>query len=106
MTTGALRGVICLIPKRDDGEPLKNWRPITMLSLIYKVVRKLLALCLEAFMSTLVYKEQFGFIKGRWILDNIILLKIGKEFVIFKKLAALLLKLDFMKAYNRLDQLL
>lgn len=82
---GALRGVIRLIPKGGDGEFLKNWRPITMLTLIYKIISKLVALRIQLVMTKLVDKEQTCVIKGRHILDNILMLKIGKEFVKFKK---------------------
>lgn len=75
-----------------------------MLTLIYKIISKLIALRIQPLMGRLVDKEQIGFIERCHILDNILMLKIGKEFVKFKKLAAVLLKLDFMKSYNRLDQ--
>lgn len=42
LTSRMLRGVIKLIPKLGDLEFLTNWRPITMLTLIYKVISKLL----------------------------------------------------------------
>lgn len=104
LTANALCGVIRLISKGGDGDFLKNWRPITMLTLIYKIINKLISLRIQLVLPKLVAKEQTGFIKGHRILDNILSLKIGKEHVKFKKFLALLLKLDFMKAYDRLDQ--
>lgn len=103
LIVGAARGVTKLIPKIGELEFLKNWRPIMMLMLIYKFISKILALCLQPFMSFPVDKERTGFIKGYKIIDNILALKIGKEYVKFKKLLTLVLKLDFMKAYDRLD---
>lgn len=103
LTTIDARGVIRLIPKLGELELLKNWRPITMLSLIYKILSKILATHLKPFMQFLVDLEESGFIKGRKILDNILAFKIGKDYAKFKKLLAFLLKLDFIKAYNKLD---
>ena len=41
----ARRGVINLIPKKDkDGIFLKNWRPLTLLNVDYKILAKALAL--------------------------------------------------------------
>lgn len=75
-----------------------------MLNLIYKIISKLLTLQIQPFVPRLVDKEQTGFIKGQKILDNILTLKIEKEHMKIKKILALLLKLNFMKAYDRLDQ--
>lgn len=47
--------------------------------------------------------QQIGFVRGRHILDNILAYKVGKEFSKIKKFLAFLLKLDFLKAYDRLD---
>lgn len=57
-----------------------------MLSLVYKIISKLFALRLQGFMSVLVDKEQTGFIKGCHILDNILSLKVGKEYMKIKKI--------------------
>lgn len=76
-----------------------------MLTFIYKLISKLLARHLQPFMHGLVDREQSGFIKGHKILDNILALKVGKEYIKLKKLLALVLKVDFMKAYDRLDHI-
>lgn len=46
LTPSSLWGVIKLIPKGGDGKFLKNWRPIMMLNLIYKIISKLLTFCI------------------------------------------------------------
>lgn len=43
LTLGTIRGVIHLIPKVAELIWLKNWRPITMMNLLYKITGKLLA---------------------------------------------------------------
>lgn len=54
-------------------------------------------------MHSLVDLEQYGFIKGHKILDNILAFNVGRDFVKAKKLRDFLLKLEFWKAYDRLD---
>lgn len=57
LTSGAARGIIRLIPKLRELEYLENWRPITMLSLLYKLISEILALRLQPFMPFLVDLE-------------------------------------------------
>lgn len=43
LTPGAIKGVIHLIPKLGELFLLHNWRPITLMTLLYKIISKLLA---------------------------------------------------------------
>lgn len=105
LTLVAARGVIRLLPKSGALEFLNNWRPITLLTLIYKILSKILANRIKPFMDLLVDSQQAGFIPGRSIIDNILAFNVGKEFVRLRKLLAIFLKLDFFKAYNRLNHI-
>ena len=37
------QAVITLLPKNDEKEKLKNWRPITLLSSVYQILTKILS---------------------------------------------------------------
>ena len=66
------RGVITLLPKGD--EPLTylyNWRPITLLNVDYKIASKAIAKRIEPILNKLVHSDQTGFVKGRYIRENI-----------------------------------
>ena len=65
-------GIIKLIPKKD-AEPslIKNWRPITLLNCDYKIAAKALANRLKKVLPKLVNSDQTGFMKGRFIGENI-----------------------------------
>ena len=66
------RGVITLLPK--EGSPLielKNWRPITLLNVDYKIASKAIARRIEPMLPRLIHGDQTGFIKGRYIGENI-----------------------------------
>ena len=60
------------VPKKD-AEPflIKNWRPITLLNCDYKIAAKALANRLKKVLPKLVNSDQTGFMKGRFIRENI-----------------------------------
>ena len=66
------RGIITLIPKEDsDLLDLQNWRPITLLNIDYKIASKTLAKRIENVLPKLVHSDQTGFMKDRYIGENI-----------------------------------
>ena len=66
------RGSITLIPKGDVNlTDLKNWRPITLLNVDYKLLSKVLAKRMELLLPKLIHTDQTGFINGRYIGQNI-----------------------------------
>lgn len=79
LTSNMIKGVIRLIPKSGELSFLKNWRPITLMNLLYKIISKILANRLKQYLSFLVDEEQTGFIAGRRILDNILVLELGEN---------------------------
>ena len=66
------QGIISLIPKKNkDPLLLKNWRPITLLNVDYKLATKYIARRLEKVLPHLIERDQTGYIKGRYIGENI-----------------------------------
>ena len=69
------RGTITLIPKGDENlSDLKNWRPISLLNIDYKILSKALAKRMEEHLPKLIHSDQTGFVDGRYIGQNIRLL--------------------------------
>ena len=65
------RGIINLIPKAKKCElEIKNWRPISLLTIDFKVWAKAIANRLET-ATELIEKHQTGFIKHRSIFCNV-----------------------------------
>ena len=59
------RGTITLIPKGDKNlTELKNWRPISLLNIDYKILSKVLARRTEKVLPKLVHSDQTGFVMG------------------------------------------
>ena len=66
------RGIIKLIPKKDAKPYLiKNWRPISLLNCDYKIAAKAIANRLKHVLPNLIDNDQTGFLKGRFIGENI-----------------------------------
>lgn len=65
-------GLIKLIPKEGDKTLVKNWRPITLLNVSYKIMVKVLAKRLENVLPKVINPTQTGFVKGRYILENLL----------------------------------
>ena len=98
------RGIITLIPKADgDLTELSNWRPISLLNIDYKILTKALAKRIEKYLPKLINSDQTGFVKGRYIGQNIRLLSDIMEYLDAKKTSGLLLFIDFEKAFDSLE---
>jgi hypothetical protein len=65
------KGIITLIPKSGDRAKLNNWRLITFLGNIYKILAKTLASRLRTELPEIIRPNQTGFVEGRSILDNV-----------------------------------
>ena len=98
------RGIITLIPKADgDLKELSNWRPISLRNIDYKILTKALAKRIEKYLPKLINSDQTGFVKGRYIGQNIRLLSDIMEYLDEKKTSGLLLFIDFEKAFDSLE---
>lgn len=98
------RGVITLIPKESDSLlELSNWRPITLLNVDCKIAAKAIAKRLEPILPKLVHSDQTGFIKGRYIGENIRLISDIMDYTKSQKIPGILVSLDFQKAFDSLE---
>ena len=98
------RGIITLLPKEDGSSlELSNWRPITLLNIDYKIASKAIAKRLEAVLPTIVHTDQTGFIKGRYIGENIRLINDVMEYTKIGDKGGILTSLDFKKAFDSLE---
>ena len=97
-------GIITLIPKGDkDKTYLKNWRPLTLLNTIYKLVSGCVAERIKPHLDTIIHGDQKGFVSGRYIGEAIKTTYDIIEWAKVNKKSGILLLIDFEKAYDSLS---
>ena len=96
--------IITLIPKKGkDKRYIENLRPISLLSVPYKVIAKVMAIRLKNIVGELIHTDQKGFLKGRYIGENIRLIIDLMEYADNKRIEGLLMQCDFLKAYDSIS---
>jgi hypothetical protein len=104
MPPGINETAIVLIPKGNNPEELKDFRPISLCNVIFKVISKCLVNRLRPILGEIISPEQSAFVPGRMIIDNAV--------IVFECIHAIqkgagdkeefcAYKLDLSKAYDR-----
>ncbi|GJZ11662.1 RNA-directed DNA polymerase, eukaryota, reverse transcriptase zinc-binding domain protein [Tanacetum coccineum] len=91
---------IALIPKVPDANMVKDFRPISLIGSIYKIIAKILANRLVGVLGDIVNEVQSAFITERQILDGPFILNEVIQWCKLKKKQSLIFKVDFEKAYD------
>lgn len=98
------RSVITLIPKKGkDKRFIRSWRPISILNADYKVFSKLLSKRLAGLLPLLTNLNQTGFVKSRYIGNNVLNLQSVVEYLQRTGEEGLIVSLDFKSAFDSLD---
>ena len=103
LSTEQRRGIISLLPKKDkDRLYLKNWRPISILNVDYKILARALGNRIISFLPTPIDEVQTGYIKKRFIGNNIRIIEDILLYTNKNKVTGILLIIDFEKAFDSL----
>ncbi|EOY03329.1 Uncharacterized protein TCM_018253 [Theobroma cacao] len=95
---------LVLLPKKPNAYQWSDFHPISLCTILNKIVTKLLGNRLAKILPSIILENQSGFVNGRFISDNILLVQelIGR--IDAKSWGGnVVLKLDMAKAYDRLN---
>ena len=94
---------IVLLPKKSMAKKLSDYRPISLITSLYKIIAKVLAGRLRGVLHETIHSTQGAFVQGRQILDAVL---IANEIVDEKKRSGeegVVFKIDFEKAYDHVS---
>lgn len=95
---------LTLFPKTASPNSIREYRPIACCNVVYKCVTKVLANRLQSVLPSIISPFQSAFVKGRSIMDNILLMhEIVKNYHKEGGIPRCAIKMDLMKAYDSVD---
>lgn len=103
LVKGINSSFITLVPKKEKAVGLEDFRPISLVGSMYKILSKVLSRRLRKVLPEIISEAQSAFLSGRNILDGVL---IANEVVDGWKKArrqGVILKLDFEKAYDSVN---
>lgn len=90
---------IVLIPS-DSPQRMEDYRPISLIESLHKILSKLLAGRLQKVIHCVIYEPQSAFIKGKQVLDGVLIANELVDEAKKLKKQGVLFKADFEKAYD------
>jgi len=96
-------GEIILLYKKSDPRDIRNYRPITLLNVDYKIFAKMMVARLGPTMDDIVHKAQLGFVPGRVITEATHFLKMVQAAIDEEDEEGLIIACDWEKAFDRVS---
>ena len=98
------QAVITLIEKPNkDRTELKNWRPISLLNVDYKIASKALSIRISKVLPSIIHHNQSGYVKGRYIGESIRTILDVMEYTKMNNIPGILVSVVFEKAFDSLE---
>eukprot|EP00268_Persea_americana_P022299 TRINITY_DN22188_c0_g1_i1.p1 TRINITY_DN22188_c0_g1~~TRINITY_DN22188_c0_g1_i1.p1 ORF type:complete len:288 (+),score=35.68 TRINITY_DN22188_c0_g1_i1:796-1659(+) len=96
--------IALIIPKTEGEIGIKDFRPISLIGSVYKILARVLAGRLQKVLPEIISQEQGTFVKGRQILDGVLKANECIHSRDKERRPGLTRKLDLEKAYDRVDR--
>lgn len=97
-------GIITLIPQKDKIRTiLKNWRPISLLTVDYKLIAKSLAIRLEKILPKIISQSQYAYVKNRYIGENVRAVSDINDYLKQNNHSGIIMQIDFEKAFDSVN---
>jgi hypothetical protein len=95
--------IITLIPKEPDAREMRKFRPISLGNCSLKIISKAITNRISPIGDRIIASNQTAFIKGRFILESVVAAQELIHAAHVSGVGALVLKLDYEKAYDRVS---
>ncbi|GKV29211.1 hypothetical protein SLEP1_g38157 [Rubroshorea leprosula] len=103
MVRGSNSSFLVLLPKKENPQRLEEYRPISLIGCMYKILAKILANRLSKVLDGLIGEQQSAFIAGRQLVDGVVIANETIDEIKKKKLSCFLFKAEFEKAYDNVS---
>ena len=100
---GCNASFITLIPKKENPYSLNEFRPISLVGCVYKIISKLLANRLKRVSHNVIDKQQSAFLSGRGLLYSVLVANETLDFLKKDKKKGVIVKVDYEKTYDSVD---
>ena len=103
LSTSQRRGLIIVLFKKNDHLETKNWRPISLLNVDYKIATRAISGRLLAVIGSIVGSDQTCGVPVRTISENLFLIRDLIDYAEQEDIPLALLSLDQEKSFDRVD---
>lgn len=94
---------VVMIPKKETLDSMGDFRPISVINMMPKLISKVLANRLRSKLPQLILPNQTAFIKGRQISKNFISTREVLQHIQETGRAGVFIKLDFAKSFDAVE---
>jgi hypothetical protein len=96
-------GIITLLPKQKEATHIKQYCPICLLNVSFKIFTKVATNRMTGVATKLINPSQMAFIPGRNIMEGVVILHETIHEIQRKQMSGVILKLDFEKDYDKVN---